>query len=369
MTSFLERVGVGIVLPLCLLMSFGCADYSPDIDNSHKRLDAMEDNQIATIESQIVSVNSSISNFEKADADLKEMIANLQKTAGKFEKTISENGESISALKTGLEKAVENLKNSDRADKEYVLDSLGKAKAVLLALLESEKTELNRNLTLINNTIEDLQKKDVGLEKKISELKTYAAKELKETRDWLKATFMTLEQHDTIVGLLGGIKGEIAALETSMTDLETRLTERYSKELKAAAGEVKSKLGEEVAGLNERIDTEVEAITLAYTAATSTVRGELDKWWSENLKKSIDDCESSMKSWVNSTLDGYWTIVETQGALKVQKEFIEGRFEARKKYLNDLIKANAADIKALDDKLKELDETIRKNAADIESAG
>lgn len=61
-----------------------------------------------------------------------------------------------------------------------------------------------------------------------------------------------------------------------MTDLETRLTERYSKELKAAAGEVKSKLGEEVAGLNERIDTEVEAITLAYTAAISTVRGELD---------------------------------------------------------------------------------------------
>ena len=244
MTKFLERIGAGIVLPLCLLMSFGCADYSPDIDDIHKRLDAMEDNQIATIESQVVSVNSSISNFEKADADLKEMIANLQKAAGEFEKAISENGESISALKTGLEKAVEDLKNSDRADKEYVLDSLGKAKAVLLALLESEKTELNRNLTLINNTIEDLQKKDAGLEKKISELKAYAAKELKETRDWFKATFMTLEQHDTIVGLLGGIKGEIAALETSMTDLETRLTERYSKELKAAAGEVKSKLCE-----------------------------------------------------------------------------------------------------------------------------
>ena len=42
MTKFLERIGAGIVLPLCLLMSFGCADYSPDIDNIHKRLDAME---------------------------------------------------------------------------------------------------------------------------------------------------------------------------------------------------------------------------------------------------------------------------------------------------------------------------------------
>ena len=178
MTSFLERVGVGIVLPLCLLMSFGCADYSPDIDDIHKRLDAMEDNQIATIESQIVSVNSSISNFEKADADLKEMIANLQKAAGEFEKAISENGESISALKTGLEKAVEDLKNSDRADKEYVLDSLGKAKAVLLALLESEKTEMNGKLTSINNTISYLQKKDAELEKKITDLRIYIDKEL-----------------------------------------------------------------------------------------------------------------------------------------------------------------------------------------------
>ena len=62
-------------------------------------------------------------------------------------------------MKTGLEKAVEDLKNSDRADKEYVLDSLGKAKAMLLALLESEKTELNGKLTSINNTISYLQKK------------------------------------------------------------------------------------------------------------------------------------------------------------------------------------------------------------------
>ena len=359
MTSFLERVGVGIVLPLCLLMSFGCADYSPDIDNSHKRLDAMEDNQIATIESQVVSVNSSISNFEKADADLKEMIANLQKTAGKFEKTISENGESISALKTGLEKAVEDLKNSDRADKEYVLDSLGKAKAVLLALLESEKTELNGKLTSINNTISYLQKKDAELEKKISDLRIYIDKELKETKDWANATFMTLDQYNAIVDQLGGIEGEIAGLKTSMTNLETRLTEKYSKDLKTASDGVKSRLGEEVDGLNDRIDKVVSDITKAYTDAIATFREEMEKWWNESLKKAIDDSEASMKSWVNSTLDGYWTIARTKDSLKALNDDIENQLEAQKKLLNDLISENAGDITALEDRLKKVNDDLK----------
>lgn len=359
MTNFLERVVVGIVLPLCLLMSFGCADYSPDIDNIHKRLDAMEDNQIATIESQVVSVNSSISNFEKADADLKEMIANLQKTAGKFEKTISENGESISALKTGLEKAVEDLKNSDRADKEYVLDSLGKAKAMLLALLESEKTELNGKLTSINNTISYLQKKDAELEKKITDLRIYIDKELKETKDWANATFMTLDQYDAIVDQLGGIEGEIAGLKTSMTNLETRLTEKYSKDLKTASDGVKSRLGEEVDGLNDRIDKVVSDITKAYTDAIATFREEMEKWWNESLKKAIDESEASMKSWVNSTLDGYWTIARTKDSLKALNDDIENQLEAQKKLLNDLISENAGDITALEDRLKKVNDDLK----------
>ena len=359
MTSFLERVGVGIVLPLCLLMSFGCADYSPDIDNIHKRLDSMEDNQIATIESQIVSVNSSISNFEKADADLKEMIANLQKAAGEFEKAISENGESISALKTGLEKAVEDLKNSDRADKEYVLDSLGKAKAMLLALLESEKTELNGKLTSINNTISYLQKKDADLEKKITDLRIYIDKELKETKDWANATFMTLDQYNAIVDQLGGIEGEIAGLKTSMTNLETRLTEKYSKDLKTASDGVKSRLGEEVDGLNDRIDKVVSDITKAYTDAIATFREEMEKWWNKSLKKAIDDSEASMKSWVNSTLDGYWTIARTKDSLKALNDDIENQLEAQKKLLNDLISENAGDITALEDRLKKVNDDLK----------
>ena len=262
-------------------------------------------------------------------------------------------------MKTGLEKAVEDLKNSDRADKEYVLDSLGKAKAVLLALLESEKTELNGKLTSINNTISYLQKKDAELEKKISDLRIYIDKELKETKDWANATFMTLDQYDAIVDQLGGIEGEIAGLKTSMTNLETRLTEKYSKDLKTASDGVKSRLGEEVDGLNDRIDKVVSDITKAYTDAIATFREEMEKWWNESLKKAIDDSEASMKSWVNRTLDGYWTIARTKDSLKALNDDIENQLEAQKKLLNDLISENAGDITALEDRLKKVNDDLK----------
>ena len=367
MTKFIEKAGIWILLSLCLSMSFGCTDYSPDLDEVEKRLDGIEDNRIASIDKQLKAINAAIPQLEKTDADLKKMIENLQTTADGLEKSIAENGKNISDLKTDLEKAVEDLKNSDKADKEYVLDSLGKAKAVLLALLESEKTEMNGKLTSVNNTISDLQKKDAELEKKISDLKAYADKELKGAKDWLSATFMTLDQYNSIVEQLGGINGGIAGLKTSMANLETRLTKKYSEDLKTAADGVKSKLAGEVDGLNDRIDKEVSAITKAYTVAIAIFREEMDKWWSESLKKSIDDCETSMKSWVNSTLDGYWTIAQTKDSLKALNDDIENQLEAQKTFLNGLIEANAADIKALNDKLKELDEAVKKNSDDIDA--
>ena len=356
-------------MPLLVSLAFSvaCTDYSQDIDDVYRRLDGIEDNQIASIDKQIKEINAAIPKLEKADADLKGIIDNLQTTADGLDESIKANAKKISDLKTDLEKAVEDLKNSDKADKEYVLDSLGKDKAALLALLESEKTEMNGKLTSINNTISDLQKKDAELEKKISDLKDYADKELKGTKDWLSATFMTLDQYNSIVEQLGGINGEIAGLKTSMANLETRLTKKYSEDLKTAADGVKSKLGEEVDGLNDRIDKEVPAITEAYTAAITTFREEMEKWWNESLKKSIGDCETSMKSWVNSTLDGYWTIAQTKDSLKALNDDIKGQLEAQKTFLNGLIEANAADIKALNDKLKELDEAVKKNSADIDA--
>ena len=367
MTELIEKAGIGILLSLCLLLSFGCTDYSPDIEEVDKRLDALEDNRIASIDGQIAAINASLPLLEKADADLKGMIENLRKTAAGLEDSISENEKSVAALRADIENAAKALEDGDRSDKEYILDSLGKAKAVLLALLESGKTELDGKLALIDNAISDLKKKDENLENKISDLKTYIDKELKGAKDWFSATFMTLGQYDSIVEQLGGINGEIDGLKTSMADLETRLSKKYSEDLKTAMDGVKSKLGKEIGDLGERIDKKVADITTAYTAAVATARDEMDKWWNESLKKTIDDCETSMKRWVNETLTGYWTIEEVKAELGAQMADIQGQLEVKKTFLNGLINANVGDTKALNDKLTELDGAVAQNATNLKT--
>ncbi|MFR8804419.1 MAG: BspA family leucine-rich repeat surface protein, partial [Anaerovoracaceae bacterium] len=115
----------------------------------------------------------------------------------------------------------------------------------------------------------------------------------------------------------------------------------------------------EVDGLNDRIDKVVSDITKAYTDAIATFREEMEKWWNESLKKAIDDSEASMKSWVNRTLDGYWTIARTKDSLKALNDDIENQLEAQKKLLNDLISENAGDITALEDRLKKVNDDLK----------
>ena len=368
MNKLLRKTGPAMVVSLwCLALAIGCTDYSSKIDEVDKRLGAVENNQIASVGQQADAIGNTIPKLEKADADLKGMIESLRKTADGLRESIKANEGSISDLKSDLEKAVEALKNSDKADKDALLESLSKEKATLISTLEAAKTELKGKLGDVENTLKDLEKKDADLEKKISDLKTYADKELKGAKDWMIVTFMTLKQYDSIVVKIGGLNSQIAGLRTSLTDLETRLTEKYPKDLADASDRIKSKLGDVVTELNERLDNEVKDITESYTTAIAKAREEIEAAWKESLKKSIDDCEASMKQWVNETLTGYWTIEEVKAELEAQMTDIQGQLEAKKTFLNGLINANVGDLKTLNDKLTELDGAEAQNAADLKT--
>ena len=368
MNKLLRKTGPVMAVSLwCLALAIGCTDYSSKIDEVEKRLEAVENNQIASVGQQADAIGNTIPKLEKTDADLKGMIESLRKTADGLRESIKANEGSISDLKSDLEKAVEALKNSDKADKEALLESLSKEKTTLISTLEAAKTELEGKLGDVENTLKDLEKKDADLEKKISDLKTYADKELKDAKDWMTATFMTLKQYDSIVVKIGGLNNQIAGLNSSLTDLENRLAEKYPIDLADASDRIKSKLGDVVAELNERLDNEVKAITESYTAAIAKARDAIEEAWKASLKKSIDDCEASMKQWVNETLTGYWTIEEVKAELEAQMADIQGQLEAKKTFLNGLINANVGDLKALNDKLAELDGAVAQNAADLKT--
>lgn len=348
-----------------LAAAFGCANYAPDLDEIHEDLNG-KDAWVTSINQQIEKINASIPKLEQTDKDMKDMIGSLEETAGDLRKAITENGKRISAVKSDLEKAVEELRKSDNANKEELIRAIEQAEKEVLVTLETMKSEMNVKLSDIGGAIFDLKKKDADLEGKISDLKSYAGKELKGTEDWVKATFATLEQYNDIVEQIAGIDIEIAGLKTSMTDLEERLTKNFTESLNKTVSDLESVVADEVAGLNDRISKEVADLTNAFTEALLKVRNETEAAWEKNLKDSVNDLKSSLESWVNDKIKAYWKIEETKAALETQKKALEGQLLVQKTALEEMIKANSKDIEDLKAALAVTNKAIEDNAKEIE---
>ena len=362
-----EYIGKIKVALMCagLAAAFGCADYSPDLDEIHENLDG-KDAWVTSIDQQIEKINASIPKLEQADKGMKDMIGSQEETAGDLRKAVLGNEERIAAVKSELENAVEELRKSDKANKDELIGAIEQAKKEALVALETMKSEMNVKLSDIVSSISGLQKKDVELEGKISDLKSYAGKELKGTKDWGKATFATLEQYDDIVERLAGLDTEIAGLKTSMTELEERLTKNFTESLNKTVSDLESVVADEVSGLNDRISKEVVELTKAYTEALSKARNEIEAAWEKNLKDSVNDLKSSLESWVNDKLKAYWTIEEAKAELEAQKKKLEGQLVVQKTALEEMIKANSKDIGDLKAALAATDKAIEDNAKEIE---
>lgn len=354
-----------VLMSVGLAAAFGCANYAPDLDEIHEDLNG-KDAWVTSINQQIEKINASIPKLEQTDKDMKDMIGSLEETAGDLRKAITENGKRISAVKSDLEKAVEELRKSDNANKEELIRAIEQAEKEVLVTLETMKSEMNVKLSDIGGAITDLKKKDADLEGKISDLKSYAGKELKGTEDWVKATFATLEQYNDIVEQIAGIDIEIAGLKTSMTDLEERLTKNFTESLNKTVSDLESAVADEVAGLNDRISKEVADLTNAFTEALLKARNEIEAAWEKNLKDSVNDLKSSLESWVNDKIKAYWTIEETKAALETQKKALEGQLLVQKTALEEMIKANSKDIEDLKAALAVTNKAIEDNAKEIE---
>ena len=364
MKEYIRRVGL-VLICAGLAAAFGCADHSPDLDEIHEDLNG-KDAWVTSIDQQIEKINASIPKLEQTDKDMKDMIGSLEETAGDLKRAITENEERITAVKSDLENAVEALRKSDKDNKEELIGAIEQAKKEALVALETMKSEMNVKLSDINSAISGLQKKDVELEGKISDLKSYAGKELKGTKDWVKATFATLEQYNDIVEQIAGLDIEIAGLKTSMSELEERLTKNFTESLNKTVSDLESAVADEVSGLNDRISNEVVELTKAYTEALSKARNEIEAVWEKNLKDSVNDLKSSLESWVNDKLKAYWTIEETKEALEAQKKALEGQLLVQKSALEQMIKANSKDIEDLKAALAATNKAIEDNAKEIE---
>ena len=179
--------------------------------------------------------------------------------------------ESIDALENRIDKLEQSIPTIDEQISS-IQESINALEEVDSKLKESIKA-LEASDKATAEEIAALKDADKAIEAKIAELKKYVDDALKATKDWVSATFATLEQ-------LNALSGEVAALK-SLVD---------ANKAEAAA----------------------------------------------NLATAIANLETSLKAWVGEQLSNYYTIAEIDAKIaELQKAITDGD-SALQQQLNDL---------------------------------
>ena len=187
-----------------------------ELDNLQSQIDELKSVQIASINAQIAGIKSSIESMEKIDEQMKARIDELTKKQHELESTDAEQAKEIAALK------------------------------------------------------ESLIEKEASLSKRIDELRSYVEEELKTQKDWVNATFSTLEQYRRTCD-------EIADIKISLSD--TSLRELIS----TTESSIKTWVNEQLSGYYTiaEMDAKIAQLSKAITDGDAAQAAELEKLMAE----------------------------------------------------------------------------------------
>lgn len=308
----MKKVFALISSAVAALLLFSCQ--KTDTSGLQKQIDELKSNEIATIQQQISGIKTSLTSLENTDSELKGYIKTLQQQKEELEKADEALGKSIEDLKTELQ------------------GEISAAEANALAQLEEYKTTVANQLSAINTALTTLQNKDTDLQQQITTLKNYVENDLKtyidngdnSVKNWVSASFVTLEQYNTTAGIVATIQEQITTINQRLSALEeTYVTGQAMQAAISSLDEsLKGLINQAVSDCNSAISTAKDEITAAYTTA---------------IQNAIASSESSIKTWVNNQLTGYYTIAQTDAKILALKTNLEGQLTSQKTYLEGLI--------------------------------
>lgn len=270
-----------IMAVVAAVLFTACDELDHAIADQGDRIDQLEQLSIKGIEDQVAAINASMSDLEAVDKELDGYIKALEAKVAGYEKQIAD-----------LEKQV--------AD--------GNSAA------EAKHAELEKEIKTLKALIEDLKAKDAELDKKIEDIKKYVEEdlkkyiddEIKDTEEWAKVTFATLEQYSEL-------QKEVSAISALVEKQKTELT--------------------------EDIETAVKAL------------------------------EKSMQEWVNKTLsEGYYDIAAIDAKLEAIQKQIADAIKAREDADDALAAADEALAKQIEAQQAALDQAKKDIAAAYEKA-
>lgn len=363
----MKRIKIILSLIAGCLLVWSCVD---EIQNLQNQIDQITDTQIKSIEQQLNSIKTSITDLENTDKSLKSYIDDLSKTSENLQKTISETDAKVKSVKEEFDKAIDDAKAEAAADntalKDELVQSLETAKLDVLAQLEAARVELQNQVNQMQQAIEVLSAKDIELENKIAELKSYADNQNSDTKDWATATFVTLDQYNSTVNTVAAIQQTIEGLNESIAAIDEKIATAVDSEVESALEVIK----------NEMISEVASSITEDYTNAIANAKAETEAAYTKAIEDAIASLEASLKSWINSQLANYYNAAQTDAMIQALKNNLESQLSSQKSYLESLINsleiklvgeisANQPLIEELRRNLGIAQENIAKNANDI----
>ena len=217
---------------------------------------------------------------------------------------------------------------------------------ISIAALEEVDEELEKSIKALENNdkataeeITALKAKDAELDAKIAELKEYVKGQLNSTKDWISATFATLEQY-------GKLTEDVAAVQALVENYKNEATQALNTAIANLETSLKAWVGEKLADYAKIADVNAEIAKLekAITNGDSALQEELNK-----LKSQLETTKQEV----------------TEAYQKAIKEAIEtnnGVINA--KIAEEIGKVNVL-IEELNSKLAKLQTQVDKNTEDI----
>ena len=197
-----------------------------------------------------------------------------------------------------------------------------------------------------------LKESDKAIEAKIAELKKYVDEAINSTKDWVNATFATLEQ-------LNALSGEVAALKSLVNANKTEAATNLANAISALETSLKAWVGEQLSNYYTiaEIEAKVLALQNAIASGDTSLQEELN-----NLKSQLETAKSEVTEAYKKAIK---EAIETNNGVINQK--IANEIAAVNKRIDEEVAAINAKIATLEAQVNKNTEDIAKLLARIQS--
>lgn len=334
-----------------------CGKLEDRINSLEQRISELEDTRIPSIDEQVTSIKKTIIDLGKTDSRLQEYISSLEEKSSALEKELGKTN-------AALTEAQKTLREEMAADKSELSENVDAAKSDVIAKLEEYKTLANEQLKTLDGAIDTLKIKDNELQQKITDLQAYVNSENNKMKDWATGTFATIEQQNAMAEIVASIKTQLETLNTYTMNMDVRLTNKTEE------------LSKSLSALDESTKQQISELTAHCNSSISTLKSELTESYTKLVASEISKLETSMQSWVNDKLSGYYTIEETDAKLSAMQSELNDRISSEKAYLvslitnletttNKKISTNASLITSLRNDLSGVQQNVAENAGKL----